>query len=164
MDRAAYLSKNVVRSFASGRTPQTMVDYAGLYPPGSVMNILLVAPRGLFSTLKAVKEMEERIHSISLNDGDAPMNLAILYFRKTACSLPQSLHRSLTLPEMLLYLGFVTSSSSMHSSTLPQSQENDCLAMVRYPTRALDKNLAVKETTAYEGLLVDAFLILSCTV
>lgn len=68
-------------------------------------------------------------HEISLNDGDAPINLAILYFRKTACSLPQSLHRILTLPEMLLYFGFVVPSSAMHSITLPQSQENTCFGM-----------------------------------
>ncbi len=42
-----------------------------------------------------------RFYEISLNDGVAPTNLAMLYFKKTACSLPQSLHRILTFPEML---------------------------------------------------------------
>jgi hypothetical protein len=61
-----------------------------------------------------------------LNDGDAPTNLAILCLRKTSCSFSQSLHRSLRLPEMLLYFGFTTSSSSMHSIMFPQSHEIRC--------------------------------------
>jgi hypothetical protein len=66
---------------------------------------------------------------ISLNDGDAPTNLAILCLRKTSCSFPQSLHRSRRLPEMLLYFGFTTSSSSMSSITFPQSHEIKCFGI-----------------------------------
>jgi hypothetical protein len=40
--------------------------------------------------------------------------------------LPQSLHLSRTFPEILLYFGFIVSSSAMHSITLPQSHENSC--------------------------------------
>ena len=68
-------------------------------------------------------------HEISLNDGDALTNLAILCLRKTSCSFPQSLHRSLRLPEMLLYFGFITSSSSIHSITFPQSHEIKCFGI-----------------------------------
>jgi hypothetical protein len=66
---------------------------------------------------------------ISLNDGDAPTNLAILCLRKTSCSFPQSLHRSLRLPEMLLYFGFTASSSSISSITFPQSHEIRCFGI-----------------------------------
>jgi len=68
-----------------------------------------------------------------LNDGDAPTNLAILCFRKTSCSLLQSLHLIRTLPEILLYCGFILSSSAMHSITLPHSQENTCFVIKPNP-------------------------------
>jgi len=61
-----------------------------------------------------------------LNDADAPTNLAILYFRKISCSLPQSLHLSRTRPEMLRYFGLIASSSTIYSITFPQSHENNC--------------------------------------
>jgi hypothetical protein len=67
-----------------------------------------------------------QFYSIPLNDGAAPTNLAILYLRKTSCSLPQSLHLSRTRPEMFRYFGLIASSSAMHSITFPQSHENNC--------------------------------------
>jgi hypothetical protein len=66
---------------------------------------------------------------ISLNDGVAPTNRAILSRRNASVSFPQSLHRSLTLPEMLLYFGLTTSSSSIHSITFPQSHEIKCFSI-----------------------------------
>jgi hypothetical protein len=73
--------------------------------------------------------MEVACYSISngksLNDGNAPISFAILCFRKTSCSLQQSLHHSRTRPEMLRYFGLIASSSTMHSITFPQSHENN---------------------------------------
>ena len=84
---------------------------------------------------------------ISLNDGDAPTNLAILCLRKTSCSFPQSLHRSRRLPEMLLYFGFTTSSSSMHSITFPQSHEITCLGIEYNYTEVELKHVNQKVST-----------------
>lgn len=93
--------------------------------PSSTSNQIF-HPFQLISEMRVVGYQD---HEISLNDGEALTNLAILCLRKTSCSFPQSLHRSRRLPEILLYFGFITSSSSMHSITFPQSHEIKCLGI-----------------------------------